>query len=134
MLRMVPGLGVLEHDSVRVECVAGDHGQAIVALQIQTGPVNIRGPFHGNAALAGDDLHSQRPLQVGIDGLLCEDPNVLCYRRYLGEQELLVICNLTGEDQTVTIDNQWKNDLLSNREHTAFDGKLLPYDCIVLTK
>ena len=48
--------------------------------------------------------------------------------------ELLVICNLTGEDQTVTIDNQWKNILLSNRAHTAFDGKLLPYDCIVLTK
>ena len=48
--------------------------------------------------------------------------------------ELLVICNLTGEDQTVTIDNQWKNILLSNRAHPAFDGKLLPYDCIVLTK
>ena len=27
--------------------------------------------------------------------------------------ELLVICNLTGEEQTVTIDNQWKNILLS---------------------
>ena len=69
-----------------------------------------------------------------IEFLLCEDPNVLCYRRYLGEQELLVICNLTGENQTVTIDNQWKNVLLSNRARTAFDGKLPPYDCIVLTK
>lgn len=69
-----------------------------------------------------------------IEFQLCEDPNVLCYRRYLGGQELLVICNLTGESQTVTIDNQWKNVLLSNRARTAFDGKLPPYDCIVLTK
>ena len=41
-----------------------------------------------------------------------------------------MICNLTGGDQTVTIDNQWKNILLSNRARTAFDGRLLPYDCI----
>ena len=86
---------------------------------------DTRLPFSGPASTACDG-------KIGF--LLCEDPNVLCYRRYSDDQELLVICNLTGENQTVTIDNQCKNVLLSNRERTAFDGRLLPYDCIVLTK
>lgn len=69
-----------------------------------------------------------------IEFLLRDDPHVLCYRRFTEELELLVLCNLTGSEQTVTIGEGWRDILLSNRERTAFDGKMLPFDCLVLRK
>ena len=69
-----------------------------------------------------------------IEFLLRDDPHVLCYRRFTGEQELLVLCNLTGMEQTVSIPSGWSKILLSNRDRTDFDGKLLPFDCLVLRK
>ena len=69
-----------------------------------------------------------------IEFLLREDPNVLCYRRWNEDREILVLCNLTGAEQTVAVDGEWNRILLSNRERDAFNGKLLPYDCVVLEK
>ena len=69
-----------------------------------------------------------------IEFMLRDDPNVLCYRRWNEDREILVLCNLTGAEQTVSIDGAWNKILLSNRERDAFTGKLLPYDCVVLEK
>ena len=69
-----------------------------------------------------------------IEFLLREDPHVLCYRRWNEDREILVLCNLTGAEQTVSVDGAWNKILLSNRERDAFTGKLLPYDCVVLEK
>ena len=69
-----------------------------------------------------------------IEFLLRDDPHVLCYRRWNEDREILVLCNLTGAEQTVTVDGAWNRILLSNRERDAFTGKLLPYDCVVLEK
>ena len=69
-----------------------------------------------------------------IEFLMRDDPHVLCYRRWNEDREILVLCNLTGAEQTVTVDGAWNRILLSNRERDAFTGKLLPYDCVVLEK
>ena len=69
-----------------------------------------------------------------IEFLLREEPHVLCYRRWNEDREILVLCNLTGAEQTVAVDGAWNKILLSNRERDAFTGKLLPYDCVILEK
>ena len=47
-----------------------------------------------------------------------ENENVLAYRRILGEEELIVFNNLTGQTTEVRLEDSWKNYriLLTNYE------------------
>lgn len=48
-----------------------------------------------------------------IEFLLREDPRILAYRRYTGTDQLLVLCNLTGEEAPCSLPQGWEQaDLL----------------------
>jgi len=68
--RLMTGLGILKHDAIRIEGIAGNHRQTVIAIEIQMPSVIFRGPFHGDLPLTGNDLHAQIMLQIRIDGLL----------------------------------------------------------------
>lgn len=86
----------------------------------------------------------KRVISDGEIGFLCqEDPKLLAYRRALGDEELLVYCNLTGE--TVQIAPAFGADagpgdyrvLIANYEETggpAEQMELGPYGCVVLER
>ena len=64
--------------------------------------------------------------------LLCDDPNVFAYRRVLGNQSLLVICNYTAaEIKCVLAEDMQGIELISNYEKHV-EGRLQPYEAIVL--
>lgn len=69
-----------------------------------------------------------------------ESDRVLAYRRTLGEQELIVFCNLDGEKQRIHINSQWNGYeiLLENYENrtTVQPGELMmePYELLVIGK
>lgn len=72
-----------------------------------------------------------------IEFLLREDPQVLAYRRYTENDQLLVLCNLTGKDTAVTLPALWESGkiLLSNWDGAAVRSEmtLRPYECLALT-
>ena len=63
---------------------------------------------------------------------------MLAYRRYTENQELLVLCNLTGEDAAISLPAGWENAniLLGNWDGAAVcpDMTLRPYECLALAK
>ena len=68
VLRLVAGLGVFKHNAIRIEGVAGNHRQAIIAVHADQFPI-LRGRlFNGHLSFTGDDLHLQFLLKVSIDG------------------------------------------------------------------
>lgn len=73
-----------------------------------------------------------------IEFLMKEDDKVLAYRRYTDSQEMLVLCNLTGEEAPVTLPQGWENTdvLIANWDNaTALtDLTLRPYECLALIK
>ncbi len=62
-----------------------------------------------------------------------EDPQVLAYSRQYGQEELLVLCNLTGKEADISVDGSWKI-LLTNsiREQISSTMTMAPYECLVL--
>ena len=93
---MMAGLGILEHDAVGIEGIAGDHGKAVIAPQVQAFPVQDRCPLHGDPALTGNDLHFQLLFQIGINGLFCNFRSQTRHRLF---QEIVDI-----QDQAFPID------------------------------
>ena len=87
-------------------------------------------------------VHLRKELDVIAEGkiefLLREDPQVLAYRRYTENQELLVLCNLTDEEASVSLPQGWENAdiLITNWENAAVRSELTlrPYECLVLRK
>ena len=70
-----------------------------------------------------------------------EDDMVLAYERRLGEQKLVVFCNMDGEQYSIKMADEWKNykALLENYEwkKPALSGKIYsmePYELLVLAK
>lgn len=76
-----------------------------------------------------------------ISFLAKDDEDVMIYRRCLGEEELVVMCNLRGKESNVKAENQWKSrrKILGNyqgmqlTEETAI-LTLRPYEIVVLEK
>ena len=62
VFRLMSGLGIFKHDAVRIEGIAGNHSQAVIAIHTDQLPVLSTGLFHGNSSLTGNDLHLQFPL------------------------------------------------------------------------
>ena len=73
-----------------------------------------------------------------IEFILRDDPQVLAYRRYTDNSQMLVLCNLTGENAEVPLPEAWKNAeiLLTNWSRNAIFDKmnLKPYECLALIK
>ena len=76
-----------------------------------------------------------------ISFLETETDRVLAYQRKLGEQQIVVFCNLDGEKHTVKADGAWRGDpvLLENYEARQMDPEgetytMEPYEFMVLGK
>lgn len=76
-----------------------------------------------------------------ISFLETETDRVLAYQRKLGEQQIVVFCNLDGEKHTVKADGDWRGDpvLLENYEARQMDPEgetytMEPYEFMVLGK
>ncbi|WP_433271654.1 glycoside hydrolase family 13 protein [Actinosynnema sp. CS-041913] len=56
--------------------------------------------------------------------LLGDDPHIYAYRRGLGDTRLLVVANLSGEEQTAVVDDDWSAEdlVLSNVDTARVDG------------
>ncbi len=62
-----------------------------------------------------------------------ENPQVLAYERKFENEELLVLCNLTGREADIDLQGSW-NILLTNgtREQVSSTMTLRPYECLIL--
>ena len=73
-----------------------------------------------------------------IEFILRDDPQILAYRRYTDHSQMLVLCNLIGENAEVTLPKGWKNAkvLLANwsRDTICEELTLNPYECLALLK
>ena len=73
-----------------------------------------------------------------IEFLMKEDSKILAYRRYTESQELLVLCNLTGEEAPAALPLGWENAkiLIANWDNAVVcpDLTLRPYECLALLK
>ena len=67
VIRAVPGLCPLEHDTLRVEGLTGHYRQSIISLQIQTVLIDLRDTLHRDRALAHHDAHVQILLDILVD-------------------------------------------------------------------
>ena len=83
-------------------------------------------------------LRKARPvIQAGhIAFLYRDDPDLLAYRRWDGESELLVLCNLTAHDAPVALPGGWQTAgvLLDNYPDAAPGAPLRPYEALVLER
>ena len=65
-----------------------------------------------------------------------EDDRLLAYRRYTKDQQMLVLCNLTGEDAELTLPAGWEGAkvLLTNWDRSAVSVRLplKPYEALAL--
>ena len=71
-----------------------------------------------------------------IEFLCQEDENILAYRRYLGEKELMVFCNLRGEEVgigDILPDSRYEK-ILGNYEGMGSEGVLRPFEVSVYEK
>src|SRR5699024_9582586 len=120
ILRVMAGLGVFKHDTIRIKGVAGDHRQTVVTIQIQALPVKSVCPLYRNAALAGNDLHTQLLLQIGVNGILGN------FRSQAGHQFLQKIVDVQNQAFAVnlsyTIDHQ---ETTSQREAAFPDQRFI---------
>ena len=64
------------------------------------------------------------------------DPDLLAYRRWDGESELLVLCNLTAHNAPVALPGGWQTAgvLLDNYPDAAPGAPLRPYEALVLER
>ena len=71
-----------------------------------------------------------------IEFLYRDDPDLLAYRRWDEDSEVLVVCNLTGRDAPVTLPAGWAEAglLLGNYPASASRASLRPYECWVLKR
>ena len=73
-----------------------------------------------------------------IEFLMKEHPTVLAYRRYTDNQEMLVLCNFTGEETEVSLPQGWDSSdvLLTNWDRNTVSGNLMlkPYECLALVR
>ena len=83
-------------------------------------------------------LRKQEPVISGgqIQFLYKDDPDLLAYRRWNEDTQLLVVCNLTGHDAPVTLPEGWADAglLLGNYPDGGSRTSLRPYECWVLKK
>ena len=70
-----------------------------------------------------------------IEFLYKDDPDLLAYRRWDGDSQLLVLCNLTGHEAPVQLPEQWQDAgvLLGNYPDAAPAAALRPYEALVLS-
>ena len=70
-----------------------------------------------------------------IEFLYKDDPDLLAYRRWDGDSQLLVLCNLTGHEAPVQLPAQWQDAgvLLGNYPGAAPAAALRPYEALVLS-
>ena len=70
-----------------------------------------------------------------IEFLYKDDPDLLAYRRWDGNSQLLVLCNLTGHEAPVQLPAQWQDAgvLLGNYPDAAPAAALRPYEALVLS-
>ena len=82
-------------------------------------------------------LRKQRPVisEGQIEFLYKDDPDLLAYRRWDGDSQLLVLCNLTGHEAPVQLPAQWQDAgvLLGNYPDAAPAAALRPYEALVLS-
>lgn len=91
-------------------------------------------------SLMKPDLKKLKELDVISEGRIefafREDDRLLAYRRYTKDQQMLVLCNLTGEDAELTLPAGWEGAkvLLTNWDHSAVSGRLTlkPYEALAL--
>ena len=57
VFRLMPGLGIFEHHTVRIKGIAGHHSQAVITVHKDQFPVLEGGLFYRNFSLTGDNLH-----------------------------------------------------------------------------
>ena len=71
-----------------------------------------------------------------IEFLMKDHPAVLAYRRYTDDQQMLVLCNLTGESVDFEMPAGWEKAqvLLANDSCDVTAQKLNPYTCVALVK
>ena len=83
-------------------------------------------------------LRKQEPVISGgqIQFLYKDDPDLLAYRRWNEDTQLLVVCNLTGRDAPVILPEGWAGAglLLGNYPDGGSRTSLRPYECWVLKK
>ena len=83
-------------------------------------------------------LRKQHPvIQSGkIEFLYKDDPDLLAYRRWDAQHELLVLCNLTGHDAPAALPEGWQDArvLLGNYPDAAPRAALRPYEALVLER
>ena len=83
-------------------------------------------------------LRKARPvIQAGhIEFLYRDDPDLLAYRRWDGESELLILCNLTAHDVPAALPGGWQTAgvLLDNYPDAAPGAPLRPYEALVLER
>ena len=70
-----------------------------------------------------------------IEFLYKDDPDLLAYRRWDGDSQLLVLCNLTGHEAPVQLPAQWQDAgvLLGNYPDAAPAAALRHYEALVLS-
>ena len=70
-----------------------------------------------------------------IEFLYKDDPDLLAYRRWDGDSQLLVLCNLTGHEAPVQLPAPWQDAgvLLGNYHDAAPAAALRPYEALVLS-
>ena len=70
-----------------------------------------------------------------IEFLYKDDPDLLAYRRWDGDSQLLVLCNLTGHEAPVQLPAPWQDAgvLLGNYPDAALAAALRPYEALVLS-
>ena len=70
-----------------------------------------------------------------IEFLYKDDPDLLAYRRWDGDSQLLVLCNLTGHEAPVQLPAPWQDAgvLLGNYPDAAPVAALRPYEALVLS-
>ena len=91
-------------------------------------------------SLMKPDLKKLKELDVISEGRIefafREDDRLLAYRRYTKDQQMLVLCNLTGEDAELTLPAGWEGAkvLLTNWDRSAVSGRLTlkPYEALAL--
>lgn len=84
----------------------------------------------------------KRVISKGSISFLAEDDeDIMAYRRYLEEEELVVICNLRGKESNVKAEPQWKSrrKILGNYQEMQLTEEteiltLRPYEIVVLEK
>ncbi|GJN63895.1 alpha,alpha-phosphotrehalase [Faecalibacterium gallinarum] len=84
-------------------------------------------------------LRKEKPVisQGNIEFLYPDDPDLLAYRRFDGESELLVLCNLTGKAASLPLPEGWAGAARLLGNYPALAGvpaALRPYECLVLER